>query len=80
MNLTGIRKFIIVLSELLIFLVLAILVIINEIESPTAVIASIGGALTAIAVPFVTGNIAENKAEKRAQVEQSKIYNQVKNG
>lgn len=64
-DLKGNRKLIVTLVELLIFAGLSSLVLLSESGEKVAIIGSLGGSLTAIAVPFTAGNYGENKAERQ---------------
>ena len=66
MHLNGMRKFIVVLANLLVFLLLSALAIYHAQEQAIGIIGSIGASITAISIPFVTGNAVEHREKMKA--------------
>ena len=66
MRLNGMRKFIVVLANLFVFLLLSSLAVYHAPQQAIGIIGSVGAGITAISIPFVTGNAIEHKEKTKA--------------
>lgn len=65
MHLNGMRKFIVVLANLFVFLLLSALAVYHAPQQAIGIIGSVGASITAISIPFVTGNAVEHKVKAK---------------
>lgn len=66
MNLTGNRKFIVGMTGIICTSLLSGMVLYMGINDPVALIAAIGGNVTAVSTPFMFSNYGENKVKAAA--------------